>query len=683
MTAQDAPRGGITLARVVALGVIALLVGALGLVRVTHQVTKVSVPRGAQAGSLTLHSCTYATEAGDVPADCGTLVVPENRLRSGSRLTALPVTRIRAKTGATGAPVFYLQGGPGITNMTFPMASRYTANHDVVLVGYRGVDGSVRLDCPEVVSALTGTSDLVASKTLDAYNAGFRRCAARLTRNGTDLAGYNLVQRVEDFEAARTALGYKSINLISESAGTRTAMIYAWRHPQSLNRSVMLAVNPPGHFLYDGATTDAQLRRYGEACAQDSACRSRTANLVAEMRDLSPRLPDRWLFLPIKSGNVRLASFFGLADTTSAASPLSGPQVIDSWNAAAHGDSSGLWLLSLLGDLAIPTSHVWGDVAATAQLDFPAADAYYRNGGGQSSILRDSLGDHLWGGGGLASSWPHSSEVDQYAKLQPTDVPTLLISGELDFVTPAQVATRELLPSLHRGHQVVLRNLGHTEDTWNYQKGASNRLINGFFDTGRVDESGYTARAMSFQASPSHTMIAKIALTSLAGLIAFSIIVALWLVSRLRRRGSVGRKTGIVTRTVLAHFAGLGGFALGVLVLLTAWPTVDIAYAPVDVLAIAGPVAVVVYLAWVHRSWRRSIRVAGLCAVTAGAVGGAWLGLQVAPGMTAALTAVLGAVLGANAALLAHDIARGARPVAASHINDADALPSPVLVDGG
>ena len=34
--------------------------------------------------------------------------------------------------------------------MNFPDASRFAGNHDVVLVGYRGVDGSSRLDCPEV-----------------------------------------------------------------------------------------------------------------------------------------------------------------------------------------------------------------------------------------------------------------------------------------------------------------------------------------------------------------------------------------------------------------------------------------------------------------------------------------------------------------------------------------------------
>src|SRR5205823_855548 len=117
-----------------------------------------------------------------------------------------------AHTDHPGAPVFYLQGGPGITNMDFPMASRFTPNHDVVLVGYRGIDSSTRLDCPEVASAMTGVDDLMSASTLRAEAAEYRSCAERLTRDGVDLLGYNSVERVDDFEAARKAFGYGPIN---------------------------------------------------------------------------------------------------------------------------------------------------------------------------------------------------------------------------------------------------------------------------------------------------------------------------------------------------------------------------------------------------------------------------------------------------------------------------------------
>src|SRR6266516_5804456 len=198
-----------TRARIVALALIALAVLGLAFLRFHHGAGAVSVPKGAQAGQLELHSCHYGTEDGSYAADCGTLAVQENRHDSQSRLIALPVKRIRARSANPGAPIFRLEGGPGLSNMKFGKASRFADDHDVVLVGYRGLDGSVRLDCPEVESALKHSTDFLGEKSLHAYGDAFRACAHRLTNDGVDLAGYGLAQQVDDLEAARRALGYK------------------------------------------------------------------------------------------------------------------------------------------------------------------------------------------------------------------------------------------------------------------------------------------------------------------------------------------------------------------------------------------------------------------------------------------------------------------------------------------
>ena len=128
-----------TPSRIVALVVIGVMLLGLTYLRVSSSPATVSVPQGAHAGQLTMHACTYATEQGAMPADCGTLVVPENRASSKSRLIALPVIRILARSSHPLAPIFHLNGGPGITNMTFPQADRLAADHDVVMLGYRGV----------------------------------------------------------------------------------------------------------------------------------------------------------------------------------------------------------------------------------------------------------------------------------------------------------------------------------------------------------------------------------------------------------------------------------------------------------------------------------------------------------------------------------------------------------------
>src|SRR5271165_5296826 len=317
--------------RITGLGLIAVLTLALGYLHFAgSSSTSVSVPAGAHAGQLTLKSCTYNTEKGAYAADCGTLVVPENRADPHSRLIALPVTVIRAHSAHPGAPIFRLQGGPGISNMVFPDASRFTAKHDVVLVGYRGVDGSTRLDCPEVSSAMEDSGDLLGEQSFRAVATAYRSCADRLRSDGVDLAGYSIPEEVDDLDAARRALGYHQIDLVSESAGTRVAMIYAWRYPKSIHRSVMIGVNPPGNFLWDAKTTGEQIRRYAALCAQATSCRSRTADLAASVKSAFAHAPSHWLFLPIKKGDFQAAAFFGLIDETSAGDgPIAAPLTIN------------------------------------------------------------------------------------------------------------------------------------------------------------------------------------------------------------------------------------------------------------------------------------------------------------------------------------------------------------------
>src|SRR3954466_12479348 len=70
--------------RVIAIAIIAFLGVGLGWLRFAPDTAPVSVPMGAQAGQLKIKPCTYATDDGSYAADCGTLVVPENRANSRS-----------------------------------------------------------------------------------------------------------------------------------------------------------------------------------------------------------------------------------------------------------------------------------------------------------------------------------------------------------------------------------------------------------------------------------------------------------------------------------------------------------------------------------------------------------------------------------------------------------------------
>ena len=409
----------LTPTRAVALALIAVLVTGLVYVRFAPGAGPVTVPEGASAGELILEPCQYATDNGSYAADCGTLVVPETRADPESRLIALPVTRIRARSDDPKEPIFFLTGGPGQSNMEFELANRYADDRDFVLVGYRGIDGSVRLDCPEVESALKRSTDVLSDEFFRAYGDGYRTCADRLSNDGVDLASYGLAQQVDDLEAARVAFGYDQINLLSESAGTRTAMIYGWRYPESIHRSVMVAVNPPGAFLLDADTTDEQIGRYAALCAADDSCRTRTDDLAATMRRTAADIPDRWLFLPIKDANVQVVSMFGLLDSTPAASPTPAPMTLDAWLSAAEGDPSGFWLTSVLGDLLFPELFVRGQYAAAAMLDAQAARDYFARGPGDLSNLAVAATAFSWGGGGLADAWPAAPDEGPTAGCRP------------------------------------------------------------------------------------------------------------------------------------------------------------------------------------------------------------------------------------------------------------------------
>ena len=658
---MEAPtKRSVTPARVVALVLIGLAVLGLAYMHVATAKDSVSVPSGARAGQLKLHACHYDTEKGSYAADCGTLVVPENRHKADSRLIALPVTRIRARSAKPGVPIFRLQGGPGVTNMTFPLASRFADQHDVVLVGYRGVDGSSKLDCPEVASARAHARDLLTEKSFRADEAAYKACARRLQGEGVDLAGYSLPQRVDDLDAARRALGYKRIDLVSESFGTRLAMIYAWRYPQRIHRSVMIAVNPPGHFLWDAKTLGDQVGRYAALCADDASCRRRTPDLAASIHSAYSDLPDRWWFLPIKQGNVEVASFFGLMNaTTDGSGPLNGPWTIDTLLSANQGDGSGAWLLSMMAQLIIPRGQVWGDVAAFGRSDAAYARHFYADDANRG-VIGSPLTDLIWADGRLLDAWPANPDENLYTHVRTSNVETLLIGGKLDFATPPQNGTRELLPHLPNGREVVLSNLGHSDDFWTYQPAASKRLINTYLKSGRVDTSRYTPARVDFTPAMSQGMIATIVLASMLGLALLTVVSLLWLAIRVRGRGALGRKSSVAVRSLYAPVLGLGGLFLGILIVLTTLPTVPMTDELVAAFAAGVPVGLAIYLAWVRREWAARTKTVGFAIVVGGALLGAWLGYNVtaaAFGAIAPLLAIIGAVVGGNLLIIALDIA--------------------------
>jgi hypothetical protein len=433
-------------------------------------------------------------------------------------------------------------------------------------------------------------------------------------------------------------------------------MIYQWRYPNSVDRSVMVGVNPPGNFLYSGAEIDQGIERYSALCAKQPACRARTANLAASMKHTAADMPSSWYSLPIKPGNALVGTFLGLTEATSVDSPLSGPMTLDSWISAAHGDPSGLWLLSTMANLTLPQSFTWGEFASIGMADAQPVERYFSSGADRGSIIGNPLGEFLWGAGGLVHAWPANPGENQYTSVQNSSVPTLLIGGTLDFETPAQNATKELLPHLSNGHQVILSGLGHVDDFFYYEPSASTQLLTTFYATGQVDTSRYTPNVVSFATPQSEAAIAKDLLWAMIG---FALLAVIWLVIlaiRVRRRGGTGRKTGAWIRSAGPIVFGLGGWFLGALLVLRFWPNVPLEDQLLAVVSVAVPIWLGVYAGWVRTDTPKAMRAKGIGAAGVGAVVGAALGYHVTSGLIALITTIIAAAVVSNLSLLVLDI---------------------------
>ena len=205
----------------------------------------------------------------DREARCGTYEVFENRAAATGRKIPLRVVVIPASgTPVAPDPVLYFEGGPGGSAVEsgpglteeFPEALRH---RDLVLVDIRGIDA---LRCPRPAeSALETFMD----------PALVRSCRETLARDH-DLSQYTTEAIVDDVNEVRVALGYGKVNLLGASYGTRAALVYSRRHPESVRTVHLHSVLPldarvPMHLA---PHTQAAFDRMAAACAAEPACRA-------------------------------------------------------------------------------------------------------------------------------------------------------------------------------------------------------------------------------------------------------------------------------------------------------------------------------------------------------------------------------------------------------------------------
>ena len=406
-------------------------------------------------------------------------------------------------------------------------------------------------------------------------------------------------------------------------------MIYAWRHPASVHRSVMIGVNPPGNFLWSGddRRADPPLRRRVPA---DEHCSRQTGDLAALLKET--HVPKSWLHLPIRSGNVRVASFYGLMESVRGRADL------------CPDDAR---LLDLRRPrrperFVVPVAARRRRLPRVLRLGRAGGNRAHRRGGRQAVLLaprarRRDLGNpgtgFVWADGRLADAWPAAPDENEYSRVRRSSVETLLIGGALDVATPPQITRRELLPSLPNGHQVVLPGFGHTTSFWTEQPKAGTQLVNTFFDSGRVDHSLYKPERVDFTPEVTQTALGKGFAAAIAGLALLTLASLAWMAVRRRRHG---RAMSIALRAAYPVVLGFGGWFLAVLVTLKWFPGTPLDDELLSVVSIGLPIGLGVYFGWLGDERRA----AGLVAALAGALVGGWLGFNVADGLLALVTTI-------------------------------------------
>ena len=402
--------------------------------------------------------------------------------------------------------------------------------HDLVVVGFRGVDGSSVLDCPEITEAMKGEGGLFSEKSMKNIEHAWSACAERLAAQGTDIDGYTMLDVIQDNELARVALGYDRIDLKSASYGTRVAYLYGLIHPEVIYRSVMTGVNPPGRFVWEPDVSDRQLRYISTLWAKDPVASAKTPDLYAAMMRVLKNMPENWFFLNIDKDKVKVVTFFLLWKRQSAA------KVFDAYVAADQGDPSGLAMMSLAYDFVVPTVFVWGDLASKAvSADFDKTRDYVTDMMPPEFPFGAPMSMLLWGPT-KDSAWPIKPIPEEFKKPRHSSVQTLLLSGSIDLATPAEFAANDLLPYLDNGRQIVFSECGHLDIEW-VNRDSVKRIVTGFLDTGVPDTSLDHYVPMNFRVSWGFPQIAKVSLIATVTIVVLILFFLAWfLVGPVRRR---------------------------------------------------------------------------------------------------------------------------------------------------
>jgi len=259
--------------------------------------------------------CAFSVPAGYNP-ECGYLIVPENRYKSNSASIQLHVAIFRSLAeGPDPDPVVHLSGGPGsssldVVSYLFGQGLDEILNRrDFIFFDQRGTGHSKpRLDCPEREALTSSLLDgsLTDDQSLQAIVNAFHRCRDRLVSQGIDLTAYNSAASAADINDLRIALGYQQLNLYGDSYGTRLALTVMRDFPQAVRSAVLDSTYPLEVNLYTALAPNAE-RAFNvlfDNCAADPNCNASYPNLRTVFYNLVDQLNANPVTVPLSVGGA-------------------------------------------------------------------------------------------------------------------------------------------------------------------------------------------------------------------------------------------------------------------------------------------------------------------------------------------------------------------------------------------
>lgn len=461
-------RGGKARSRV-KLGIYAAsALGALGLAGCasgsagTHAAGR---PAGA-AARFELESCTV--EGVQTPVRCGTYEVFEHREAKSGRKIALKVVVLPA-TGPNPAadPMVYFGGGPGESATEYaaglagdPLLKR----HDIVLVDVRGTGGSNPLYCPYQKDGSRQLGLLEEFLPVE----GVKACRAKLEADN-DLSTYTTPVLVDDVYEVVTALGYAQVNLVGGSYGSFASQAYMRRHPEGVRTAILEGVvaydtRLPLHFARDAQTA---LDGLFAECAAEATCAAAFPDLAGDLRTVLTRAqagPARATVMDPKTGKdaERELTWATLVQTLRymSYSPASAQEIPLGLHLAAQGD------YSVLARNAAVYGGALGEMPDGLYLSVtcPEFVARIRDEDVAPAVQGTYLGDYrVRQQRDACALWPKGPLPPDYWEPLRSTIPTLLVTGERDPVTPAR-DTLLVAKTLPNSRTIIVPDGAHGAD---------------------------------------------------------------------------------------------------------------------------------------------------------------------------------------------------------------------------